>query len=45
MAFIGQRIGETLKWRILDEIRKETKSKIKYTALLQNWPKLGCNLL
>ena len=41
VAFIGQRSGEPLKWRQLDEISKDTILKIKYTALLQNFMKLG----
>jgi hypothetical protein len=41
VAFIGQRSGEPLKWRQFDEISKDTISKIKYTALLQNLMKLG----
>jgi hypothetical protein len=44
VAFIGQsgqRSGEPLKWRQFDEISKDTISKIKYTALLQNFMKLG----
>jgi hypothetical protein len=39
VAFIGQRSGEPLKWRQFDEISKDTISKIKYTALFQNWMK------
>jgi hypothetical protein len=45
VAFIGQTSGEPLKWRQFDEISKDTISKIKYTALLQNFMKLGWNLL
>jgi hypothetical protein len=37
VAFIGHRSGEPLKWRQFDEISKDTISKIKYTALFQNW--------
>jgi hypothetical protein len=40
VAFIGQRSGEPLKWRQFDEISKDTISKIKYIALLQNLMKL-----
>jgi hypothetical protein len=42
VAFIGQRIGEPLKWRhIRRNIEGHNIRKIKYTALLQNLPKLG----
>jgi hypothetical protein len=43
VAFIGKRIDEPLKWRhIRRNIEvKDTISKIKYTALLQNLLKLG----
>jgi hypothetical protein len=44
VAFIGRRSGEPLKWRQFDEIytiSKDTISKIKYTALFQNFMKLG----
>jgi hypothetical protein len=41
VAFIGQRSGEPLKWRQFYEISKDTISKIKYTALFQNFMKLG----
>jgi hypothetical protein len=45
VAFIGQRSDEPLNWRQFDEISKDTISKIKYTALVQNLMKLGWNLL
>jgi hypothetical protein len=41
VAFIGQRSGEPLKRRQFDEISRDTISKIKYTALFQNFMKLG----
>jgi hypothetical protein len=41
VAFIGQRSGEPLKWQQFYEISKDTISKIKYTALFQNFMKLG----
>jgi hypothetical protein len=41
VASIGQRSSEPLKWRQFDEISKDTISKIKYTALLQNLMKLN----
>jgi hypothetical protein len=45
VAFIGQRSGEPLKWWQFDEISKDTISKIKYTALFQNFIKLRRNRL
>jgi hypothetical protein len=45
VAFIGQRSGEPLKWLQIDEISKDTISKIKYTALSHNLMKLGWNIL
>jgi hypothetical protein len=44
VAFIGRRSGEPLKWQQFDEIytiSKDTISNIKYTALFQNFMKLG----
>jgi hypothetical protein len=41
VAFIGQTSGEPLKWGKFDEISKDSISKIKYTAPLQNFMNLG----
>jgi hypothetical protein len=45
-TFVKRRSGiyraekrQPLKWRRFDEISKDTISKIKYTALFQNWMK------